>query len=352
MKKILIIKTSSLGDIVHALPVLEYIKMAAPEASIDWVVDEAFQDLVNRNKHLNKIFRIPLRQWKKNPISKRTWRGISTFLKNLRAQKYDIIFDLQGNIKSGIICGAALGWRKIGFSFTNLQEAASAIFTTEKIEFTPLDLHATQRYLRVISAAFTLPPNAENFPPHILTDPDDDAFVANLLGKLNSPYILFHTGTSWHSKMWFNEGWIFAGKRLLTLHQNATIILSWGNPEEYYRAKNISDQLSEFNVKLLPKLSLKQFTALLKCCSIVVAPDTGPLHLAAAVGTPTVSIYRCTDGLRNGPLGSKHIMLQAPRDCSACWNGTCRWDIECTRSIAPHLVAEAAHKLLSYANKR
>src|SRR5512137_2577875 len=156
--RVLIVKTSSLGDIIHALPVLEYLRQASPGARIDWVVDEAFADLLSGNPLIDRLITVPLRRWKKSPLNMTVLKEIRALRTTLRERPYDLVFDLQGNIKSGLICAFSRAPVKIGFSRENQQERLNSFFTNRKVSFQPGDRNAAPRYLRIVSAPFDLPP--------------------------------------------------------------------------------------------------------------------------------------------------------------------------------------------------
>jgi len=344
--RILIIKTSSLGDVIHALPVLNYLRKAAPDAVIDWVVDETFSDLVSGNPLVGRLLLVAFRRWKKAPFARQTWQEVITFVNELRQQQYDLVFDLQGNGKSGLVCWLVRSGRKIGFSREHLQEKLNSLFTTEQVSFSSVDRNAVQRYLRVASAPFPLLPDGLATHSDIATSAEDDCAAEKLLVSATSPLILMHTGTTWQTKLWFNDGWHELGLQLLQRYPSATLVFSWGNDEERERAEGLVVALDE-RARLLPRLSLKQFAAVLKRCDLVIGGDTGPVHLAAAAGTATVSFYRCTDGLRNGPYGMQHIIIQSPLPCTVCMRKQCEQDDECRRSITPADIFGAAERLLA-----
>lgn len=348
--RILIIKTSSLGDVIHALPVLEYLRQAAPGAVIDWGVDEAFSDLVSGNPLIERVLTVAFRRWKKAPFAQRTRKDVLLFAHELRQQHYDLVFDLQGNIKSGLVCRLARADRKIGFSREHLQEKLNTLFTTEQVSFKSTDRNAVQRYLRVVSAPFSLLPDGLVTHSDIVTSAADDGFAERVLSTAGSPLILLHTGTTWQTKLWYEDGWLELGQQLLQQYPSATLVFSWGNAGEKERAERLVFQLGE-RALLLPPVSLKQFAAVLKRCDLVIGGDTGPVHLAAAVGTPTVSFYRCTDGLRNGPYGTQHAIIQSPLPCTICMRKQCDQDENCRKSITPTALFEAAEHLLAQGKK-
>ncbi len=342
---ILIIKTSSLGDIVHALPVLQYLRRVAPQAQVDWLVDEAFANVLTLHPAVSQLLVVPLRRWKKAPLALSTWRGLRAFVRRLRGRHYDLVFDLQGNTKSALLCAATRGTRKVGFAARNLQEPLARWVTNEKVEFEPTDRHAVQRYLRVVAGAFDATPDALRDRASIAVAESDTRAAAALLADAPRPRIALHCGTSWASKLWSEDGWVELGRGLLAHGLAGALLLSWGDEAERERAERIASRIGE-GARLLPRLDLKRLCAVFEACELMLGADTGPVHLAAAAGTSTVSIYRCTDGTRNGPFGPSHRIVQAPLDCSKCWGGTCWRDVECTGSIRPDAVLQAARELL------
>lgn len=337
--RILIIKTSALGDIIHSLPVLSYLKQAAPEASIDWVVEEAFQELLSGNPLVNRLFTVAFKRWKNTPLSLSTIQEICKLRSELGSVDYDLVFDLQGNTKSGLICWLTRARQKIGFSREYLQEWPNALFTNIKVPFSVSDRHAVQRYLRVVAAPFTLSPEQQEWFADIHTTSADDFADIDAVG--DRPIILFHIGTTWQTKLWHDGGWLGLGQELLRRYPAAIIMFSWGNNEERERCERLAGQLGP-RARILPRLTLKQFAALLKKCNLMVGGDTGPLHLAAAAGISTVSFYRCTDGARNGPFGKGHGIVQSPMNCTVCMRKSCEMDQACRESISPEMMLESA----------
>jgi heptosyltransferase-1 len=345
--RVLIVKTSSLGDIIHALPVLEYLRRAAPGATIDWVVDEAFADLLSGNPLIDRLIPVAFRRWKKAPLSITVLKEMICLRATLRERPYDLVFDLQGNLKSGLICFFSRAPVKVGFSRENQQERLNSLFTNRKVPFQPTDRNAAPRYLRIASAPFSLPP--ESVVPHadIYTSPDDGRYAGQVFDQAaGKPVILFHNGTTWTTKLWHAAGWKQLADEILQRYPQSAILLSWGNREELDLAQEIARHAGD-RVVVLEKLPLKRFVAVLKRVDLVVGGDTGPIHLAAAVGTPTVSFYRCTDGSLNGPWGSGHRIVQSPLACTKCLHKSCEQDDECRRSIAVDAMLAAVEACLA-----
>ncbi len=343
--RILIIKTSALGDIIHALPVLDYLHQVTPGARIDWVVEEAFVELLSGNPLIDRLITVAFKRWRKAPLTPATLREIGAFRRCLQEREYDFVFDVQGNTKSGLICWLVRSRRKIGFSRDNLQEQLNALFTDQKVTLHPNDRHASMRYLRVVSAPFGIDPAGLTLATDIHTSHEDEAAGKMLAQTDSGPVMLFHSGTTWQTKLWHESGWIALARNLLTRYPAATILLSWGNDSEREMSLRIAQQVG-CRGQVLERMSLKRFAALLKRVDVVVGGDTGPVHLAAVVGTATVSFYRCTDGSLNGPQGERHVIVQSPLACTKCLRKTCERNEECVGSITAEAIGAGVEKNL------
>ncbi len=347
--RVLIIKTSALGDIVHALPVLDFLIKASPGIEIDWVVEERFVDILSGNPRLTNLFTIDTKKWRKKLFSPTTWREISALKNRLAERRYNIVFDLQGNIKSGLITKFSGCSRRYGFDADAVREAANLRFTTNQVPLRKQDYHVTDRSLRVVTVPFGRDYTGTTLVTEITTSPEDDQaaelFITTLLDGL---VFLFHPGTTWKTKLWHEQGWIELGKELTEAYPDATIIISWGGEQEKRVAEDIASGIGR-HTKLLPQLSIKEFTAIIKKVDLMFGGDTGPIHIAAAVGTPTVSFYRATDGRRNGPRGDIHRIVQSPLPCTKCLQRECTTDISCRESIQVKAMFQSAIELLEIA---
>ncbi|AJE03704.1 lipopolysaccharide heptosyltransferase I [Geobacter pickeringii] len=345
--KVLIVKVSALGDVVHALPVLDYLRQAVPGVEIDWVVEEGNREILDGHPLLHAVHVVRTKAWRRHPFSAETRREVRGLREAFRAASYDIAFDLQGNFKSGLITWLSGARRRYGFDREGVRESLNLLFTTNQVPLRRQDHHVSCRSLRVVSVPFGKDYTGMAVSSDIFTSPADDAAAEALLATLSDGFaLLFHNGTTWTTKLWHEEGWIELGRRTLERFPDATILLSWGNEGERTAAESIARGIGR-NVRILPRLSLKGFCAILKKVDLVVGGDTGPIHLAAAVGTPTVSFYRATDGRRNGPGGEQHVLVQSPLSCHSCLRKECDRDAECRRSIAAGQVLAGIERLLS-----
>ncbi len=331
--RILIVKLSALGDIIHALPVLDYLRQAAPGAEIDWIVEEQNKAILEGHPLISNVISLNTRTWRKAPFSVGTRREVGVIVRRLRSASYDMLFDLQGNIKSGIIAALAGVPQRYGFDRTSVRESLNLLFTNHHIPLGPDDHHISNRSLKIVSSAFNKSYSSFALTSHIQTNQEDDQAAGELLRTAKGDtHLLFHTGTTWETKKWSAEEWLELGRLVLNRFPAACILFSWGNEQEHEEAEWLTKELGN-RVLLLPRLQLKIFCALLKKVDLAVGGDTGPIHIAAAVGTPTVSFYRATDARRNGPQGTRHITLQSSMPCTICLKRSCPDDQDCRLTI-------------------
>lgn len=344
--RVLIVKMSALGDVIHALPVLDYLTETVKGIEIDWVVEEAFKEILTGNPLISRLHLARFKAWRKTPFSPATLREVNELRGALKEREYDIVFDLQGNIKSGIVTRLTGSRRRYGFDRDGVRESLNLYCTTNRIPLRREDLHVTDRSLRVVSVPFGK--NYQGLALHtdIHTSPEEDEAAEVFLATLSDGLaFVLHHGTTWETKLWHREGWIELGKGLLDQYPDATILLSWSGDKEHRGAAEIAAGIGR-QARVLPKLTLKGFSALLKKVDLVVGGDTGPIHIAAAVGTPTVSLYRATDGQRNAPRGEHHRLVQSPLSCTKCLRRDCAKDDECRRSIRVEAMLEACRESL------
>jgi heptosyltransferase I len=331
--RVLIVKMSALGDIISALPVLDYLKQASPGIEIDWVVEEPFRQLLEGNPLISRLHLVRTKLWRKRPFASQTWREVAQLKADLRERDYDLVFDIQGNLKSGLACWLSGAEDRIGFQKPELQESLNALFTTRHIPMRRQDYHVTEKCLRLVSVPFAKDFAAMTLTSTIDTPPEDDANAEVLLATLSDGLVfLFQYGTTWQTKFWSEKSWIELGQALLGQFRDATILFPWGNQDERAAVTRIATKIGP-GARVLDSFTLKGLTAILKKVDLVVGGDTGPVHLAAAMGTPTVSFYRASDGKRSGPRGARHVVIQSPMHCTRCFRTRCDKDLQCRDTI-------------------
>jgi heptosyltransferase-1 len=341
---VLIVKVSALGDVVHALPVLAWLKSADPGMEIDWLVEESFAPLLEGHPLVRTVHRLATKAWRRQG-----WRaalkGLRSMARTLRAEKYDVVLDLQGNIKSGLFTRLAGAPRRIGFARDGVREWPNLLATSQRVPLSPDQYHVTERSLALAKAAF---PHGSEGPPSGPLPVDGQAAAAvqrrlEELGIARGKLVVLHYGTTWITKLWPLPSWQKLAAALC--RKGLCPLLTWGNDAELEAASAIA-AACDGQAIIWPRGTLPELVALLARADLVVGADTGPVHIAAAVGTPTVSLYRVTDARRNGPRGERHLLLQAPLDCSPCLRKSCPRDHECGVSISVDAVLAAIDDLL------
>lgn len=344
--RILIIKTSSLGDVIHVLPVIDYLRRVSPGIEIDWAVEEQFLPILEHNPLLSRIHVVRTKKWRKKPFSGETRRDIKALRAVLHERSYDLVFDLQGNLKSGLIARLSGARERIGFAADAVQEKLNLLFTTRRVPFRPRDRNVGERYLRIVSAPFGDDCAGSAPGAAIFSAPEDEtAAEAYIASQAGNPLFLFQVGTTWQTKLWRPEGWSELARRIVERYPGAVILINWGSAVEKAWGERIAKEVGGA-VRLLPWLKIRELIPVIRRVDLVIGGDTGPLYLAAAVGTRTLSYYRATDASRYAPQGERHISLQAPMECAGCQRTTCKRDEECRSSITVDAMFAAVTKLM------
>jgi len=280
---ILLVRVSSMGDVLHNMPIVADIKRHFPDANIDWVVEEGYVSLVRLNPMVRNIIPWALRRWRKNLGDKAVRAEIGAFFRKLREVQYDYVFDTQGLLKTGIIMGAARGKHKVGLangSEGSGYEGISRIFHTKSIPLDPRT-HAVARGRLVVAAAlgYTVDTPADFGLPEIPSSEPRPAWMGE------HPYAVYFHGTARDAKKWAPANWIELGRQLAPM----PILLPWGSDKEKAEAEALAAQLP--NARVLPKLSMADAVVLARRAALAVGVDTGLTHIAAAFSRPVVEIY-------------------------------------------------------------
>ena len=343
--KVLIVKVSALGDIVHALPVLAYLDGLNQDLSVDWLLEKSFAPLLENHPMLRNVITLDTKRWRKAGFFP-SIREVLKVVGQLRKEKYDVVLDLQGNSKSGLFTWLSGAPKRYGFDRQQAREILNLASTNHKVDI-PADCHhISKRYLRIVQSAF---PSSQKVPlcGPLSVDPAAEKNVLEQLkeyGLKPNEYFVAHYGTTWETKLWPLQQWKELIKVLTEQGQN--IILTWGNDKEREAVEAIIAKASQGRALIWPKKPLAELIALLRLARLVIGADTGPVHIAAAVGTSTVSLFRVTDSERNGPPGENHIRLQAQMDCSPCLRKQCDLNEQCGESITVDAVVDAVGRLM------
>jgi heptosyltransferase I len=344
--KILIIKLSSLGDVIHTLPALSSLRRRFPRAHITWLVEPEAADLLLDHPALDHVLVFPKAKWRLEASSLRQWpalvREINRFVQELRSRRYDLVIDFQGLLKSGVLTGIVRGERKVGFA---PGKERGDLFLKEKVPYPPKRLHAVNRYLHLTEHLACPTGNPQFF--LCLSQAHRDRVIA-LLEQNDvtpaQPLVLLHPGTRWESKLWKEEHWAALGDRLQRMN-HAQVVFT-GSPDDRALVERIRSRMRSPGVSTVGALGLKELAFLQTQAEVVITPDSGPMHLAAAVGTPVVALFGPTDQVLTGPFGNAHTVIAKPLGCRPCLKRRCA-SPECMYKISVQEVWEAVNAYLT-----
>ncbi len=290
--KILIVKLSSLGDVVHAMPALQDMRMALPRARIDWVVEQAFAPLVRRCEGVQAVIGCELRRWRKSPLGARTRSEWRAFRDELRSEAYDAVIDLQGLTKSALVARVArVGEGGKRFALANRTEGSSYEAATRWVADVAIPIeprvHAVARSRELCARALGY------------AVPDALGFGLKAGGEEASRCVAFVHGTSREDKCWPEAHWLELGRRMIA--QGHVLGLPHGNDLERERGERLARALGD-GAEVWPRLDLGQLTDRLTACSGAIGVDSGLSHIAVALGLPHVQIYNFDTAWRTGPV--------------------------------------------------
>ncbi|WP_054310519.1 lipopolysaccharide heptosyltransferase I [Mesorhizobium sp. 1M-11] len=296
--KVLIVKTSSMGDVIHTFPAVQDALRARPNISFDWCVEEPFASIVALHPAIGTIHKVALRRWRKQLASPATWREGSALRNTLRAGHYDLVLDAQGLMKSALVAKLA-GAPVAGFDKASAREPAATVFYDQRYGV-PRDLHAIERTRRLFALALGYEPDLSTLDSGIAV-PSGNSPVPT--GQVTT---LLH-GTSREDKKWPVQEWIETARLLVA--QGFTPVTTWSNDKERAVAEAIGQAVPATLV--VPKSPLSEVASLIGHSTLVIGADTGLTHLAAAFGLPTVAIFLTTEPGLTGPQGQYASTLVA-----------------------------------------
>jgi len=330
-RKLLIVKPSSLGDVVHSLPFLNAMKRCFPKAEIHWVIAKGLEGLLEGHPMIDKLIVINKDLWKKLSQTGKTLKEIRELFKQLRNEKYDIVVDLQGLLRSGLITWATHAPLMIGF-----QEAreGSRLFYTNKVK-TGRDIHAVDRYMK-IAAELGCDAHEIVFPFTSGGSVGNDAGEFANLG----PYAVLVPGARWKTKMWPAESF---GKVASMLPLRSVVV---GSSADRAIGDEVVAQSGGKAISAVGETSLKELIEIMRTAELVITNDSGPMHIAAALNVPVIAIFGPTSPIKTGPYGRGHVVLQSQAECVPCFKRACRDNIRCMKEITPGAVYHEAIRIL------
>ena len=329
MPRILLIKLTSLGDLIHALPALSDAQSARPGVEFDWVIDENFKEIAHWHPAVKGVVTTNHREWRGTQAKAETRGSILKTIERIRSNRYDLIIDGQGNFKTALLSLFAKGPRA-GFDSQSVREWIAHLAYQRRFA-APRNAHAIERLRRLFAAALDYP--MPDSPPDFRIQ--RERFVKPGVG-LPGEYLVFIHNASWKTKLWPERHWIeLIGK---AARAGFRVLLPWGNSQEEARAKRLAIAPE---VQVLPRLSLSEIGYVLARARACVCMDTGLSHLTAALDVPAVTLYGSTDSGLIGAAGASQVHLKSEWHCSPCQSKTCRYssgDNPCLEQIGPERV--------------
>src|SRR6266851_927092 len=329
MKRVLLIKLTSLGDLIHALPALSDAKSARPELEFDWVIDENFQEIATWHPAVKSVITTNHRKWRGALAHPSTLGSISRLVAEIRAVEYYLVIDGQGNFKTALLSMFTKGPRA-GFDRHSVREWIAHLAYQRRYAASK-SAHAIERLRCLFASALDYP---------IPASPPDFRIRRERFVKPNfdlpGEYLVFVHNASWKTKLWPEAHWAELLKK--SVQTGFKVLLPWGNEMEEARAKRLA---IHSEVQVLPKLSLSEMGYVLERAKACVCMDTGLSHLVAALDVPSITLYGSTDSGLIGASGASQVHLRSDLPCSPCRAKTCRYssgDNPCLEKIGPERV--------------
>lgn len=339
---VLIVRTSALGDVVHSLPVLTALRRHLPDARIGWVVEEAFAPLLAGHPWIDELIPVRLKAWRRTPGSRETRREVTAAVGRMRSFRADVALNLMGNHKGGILCALSGARRRIGLARRARREPSSVLWDTQTAE--PSGRHAVDRALANL-APLGVPAEPADFGgEHLLTESAPGAGGERSRERPGEPFCLLHPGAAWGNKVYPPERWAAVTRRLREATGLATRVALSPSPGERRLATRIAE-LSDGAASTIDAADLPTLGRLSRRARLVLGGDTGPTHLAHALGTSVLCLMGPTDPGRHGPYGHPERALARRLPCSFCYR---RYDATkaCLLELRPADVVERAAAIL------
>lgn len=327
-RKILIIKPSSFGDVLHGLPVLHALSIRYPEAEIHWVVARGFDGILQNHPLIRKLWIIDKDSWKKPTNVFSTYSELKLLSRGLRSEKFDLVIDLQGLFRSALI--GILSGTKERIGFESAREGAK--FTYKYRVRTETELHAVDKNLRLAEMlgckaaepVFPLPPLGDV--PAVVKGMGRYAVIAPSAGTLVKRWPAAYFG------------------KLASLLPVPSVIVGAGG--DAMLAEEVASLSNARSVSLAGRTSLTELAAIIRDAEFFVSPDSGPMHLAAALNVPVFAIFGPTSPLRTGPYGRIHTVIRLDLPCSPCFTRKPCADWRCMREVTPEMVLKTIREKL------
>lgn len=345
---ILVVKMSALGDVIQAMAILRPLKMGFPDARITWLVEESFAPIVQCNSYVDRIM-----AWPRGALTEEIFKGrqgkearrrIREFVQRLREDFYYMAIDLQGLMKSGIWMAVARAKRKVGFS--QPKEKLSKLFLKEKLRGIEKDSHAVDRYVKMVELLGCPKCNEVDFGLEKVRSltPKASNFLQKRGATGKAPFVVISPGARWETKRWEND---FFAKLADQIRLEAGFeVVFVGAVGDSPTVRDIREKMRTRALDLTGETDLPLLASIMALAQAVVSTDSGPMHLAAAMGTPVIALFGPTAPWRTGPYGEIHEVVRSGVECSPCFRRVCT-SRKCMRTISVGEVMEALERILA-----
>ncbi len=351
--RILIVRLSAIGDCLHTIPVLVALRNRFPKATIGWAIERGSHRLLQGHPMVNQFHEYPRHAFKRkegtflNRIQK-----LSAFRKELRNAQYDVSIDLQGLTKSGLVSWWSGAKTRIGFKGDDSREI-SGVFANCRQAIPDQARHVVDRNLCLLKPLFEKnTPNVEwRMPDYSSERARIRPFLDKVCENGRPAFMLINPGATWVTKRWSPERFGLAARKLVT-SLGVQVVATWAGEEERTAAERIVTLANEGQARpaafLAPDTNLRELAALTSKACLFLGNDTGPLHLAVALGVPCVAVFGASDPIRNGPYGAQNKVVTIDLECRPCWKTTChREDLACLTLLDEDSVVAACKDILN-----
>lgn len=306
-RSIVIVKLSAIGDVLHAVPAAVALKKAFPNTRIGWAVEGRAADVLAGHPAIDHLFRLP-RGWLKSP------RAVWSLRQQLRSFAADVTIDMQGLFKSMVATALTGAHTRIGYAKPESREHAWISYTHA---IRPSAVHIMERHCELLGPLGVKPRAIEfDMPRWPVSRSRVHEWFREL--RFESPPVMLNPGAGWASKMWSTERFAAVARELRHRHGVRSLVV-WGGDAERTAAERIVADAGDAAV-LAPATTLQDLGEACRLARLFISSDTGPLHLAAAVGTPCVGLFGPVPAVRNGPYGSLHVNVEPPQHLRPAWD--------------------------------
>lgn len=351
--KILIVKLSAIGDVVHTLPALNALRRHFPKAHIAWLVEQAASELLIGHPALDRVLVSRRKTWLAGLKTRNRAAYVKqakAFLRELRDTRYDMILDFQAALKGALLIALARGDQKIGFGPGMQHQEHSHLVLNRKIPMVSMEMHALDRGLQMLKTLGVLRDRIEYRLPITARARDKAArLIESVSPAAGQKPIAINPVAQWDTKLWSVERFARLADRLIASYQ--VPVFFTGGPGDKPVVDEIIGAMHHDAVNLAGRTSLIELAALYREMACLVSTDTGPMHIAAAVDTPVVALFGPTAQWRTGPFGRDHRIVFSEQPCRPCFKRTCD-TMDCMRAIRVDQVAEQVRLILEEGNDR